>query len=284
MSYNTKKEMWLPVSLYCAKCEWGEMITKVIKPYLQNLFQDKRLLHFRFQIDNEGGENIRLAMLVKSDTAECIAKESDDYFKACFVNKQSQNVVRFQPARELFMRFPPNIICYGLYQIDEASSGISNYDDFQTEFSKLLIEGLGAGEMNDFKILLIAFRFYLSLLITIWKVVDVKFEDLMCIQFHFTKIKNVMIDVGSVKNRFDENKWGMYNISYNIMKQSENQPFFMLRWVELCKNKIIAVKDAGPEAARSVFNEISLIIDRQLDISESVKYEIYSLVKKVTTI
>ena len=93
-----------------------------------------------------------------------------------------------------------------------------------------------------------------------------------------------MVDIELVKKRFEENKCEMFEFACDIMKQSEKQPVFMQRWVQLCKDKTATVKGAGPDSLKLVFDQIGYLIDKQLDISENMKYAIFYFINKVSSI
>jgi hypothetical protein len=280
-----KNNLWLAVSLFCNKQYWRDLMFKGIQPFLKTCAHNNLLKAYHLQFNYSGGENIRFPLLIAEDKTQETAMFIDSYFKSCF--SQAPAMDNLMPVRgnRIFMDFPVNTIQYGLYTPDSTINLHSDVN-FRMNFSALLMESFSDGGIDDTGILTLSLCLYLTLMNVTVQNSGLQFDDLMVMPFQFPDVNEKIIETEAFYKNFESNKKSLFELTHDIMNQSELLPYWLRKWHYLCELKFKQPGDGNEPilTGDAIYFEISHYINIHLGLSENMNFLLLSFIRKMTAV
>ncbi len=270
----TENHIWLSTSLFCNKFHWNDILFNGIKPFLDHITHKKQLSRYEIAFDYSGGDNIRLALGTQHKYAEELAKETDEYFKKLFLQKDypKQESVYFD---SIFMPFPVNSIQYGLYKpVPVSESGNTLPYRFKKTISNMILNVLPDDTIDEEKILLFAFYLNIIYIKTLTKN-NYNIDLTSFYQQNFVK-KGVSITEDTLTETYEENKEILHEITADIFNPEtleDNQIFQFGDWIKLCEEDVTTGIHASKEYSAIHYTNYLrtfYLITRQLAITDNM--------------
>lgn len=271
--------IWLRTSLFAEKCQWGNILRDGIKVFIEDISNKQLIKDLLVEFNYLSGENIRFAVLVKTQRAELTALKIDTFFKQYFESANFSNKEVVLPVMGVFLPFPPNTTQYGLYNIEEENDKLLRGLSFIT--SLCLIEAFQNSIVDEE--LLIAFAFYLH--VAVLDQLEIHFENklnyLSIYKFEDYQLKKDALDKGYLTEKYLENKQPLIEIreslkNYNTIEFRENLPW-LLKWLN--SYKLIFAEQ--PPRELLIFDSIRNCINKQLGLNDNMKLLLYYFICNV---
>ena len=278
--------VWLSTSLFCNKNHWNDVLVNGIKPFLDHNMRQKQLNLYNVEFNYIRGDNIRLSLQTQDTYAEELAKQTDEYFKK-FFSQKNYPTKEYDFFDTVFMPFPVNTIQYGLYK----NKILSNHNDdrlyrIRKTLSDLMIIVLSDDVIDEEKILL--FAFYLMI---IYKKILTKnhYTIDFTLQYQQHQVnRNVSIAEGMVAETYAENKEVLQEIAADLStpENLKDNEFFLLRdWIKLCEDDVAATIQGNKEYSILLYSnylETFHLINRQLAITDNMAVMLLYFVSQIT--
>jgi hypothetical protein len=274
--------LWLSTSLFCSKNHWNDVLTDGIKPFLAQNTHNQQISLYEIALNYAGGDNIRLALRTQNENAEELARQTDEYFKKFFLQKNYPREEN-QFFNSVFMPFPVNTIQYGLYKIRID-------DDRKYRFSKavsdMLLNVLPDEAIDEQKILL--FAYYLLIIYT--KSLEKKnyIVDLSSLYQQHLFNKEVSMVEDTIAEAYEDNKELLQQIAADISNPLalENDLVSGFEdWIKLCEEDITAAisdnKDYNP-VLYSNFIQTFYLLNQHLAITDNMAVMLIYFIKEVS--
>lgn len=160
-----QKFLWLCTSIFCKKSRW-HILLQEIALLKKKMRLEESGFSSRLEFNYVCGENIRFALLVHEEQADCYVKQIDDYFKHFFSVSNFFVQPVTLPVEGIFLPFLENTIQYGLYKSDSFDLDGNIWESRSTAslFSDIMIEGVAGGEIDDEVIVTFALCLKIALL------------------------------------------------------------------------------------------------------------------------
>ena len=274
--------VWLSTSLFCNKNHWNDVLTDGIKPFLDQNTHNQQISLYEIALNYAGGDNIRLALRTQYANAAELAKQTDEYFKNFF---QQKNYPREENQffNSVFMPFQGNTIQYGLYRI--------KIDDdrkyrFTKALSDMLMNVLPDEAIDEQKILLLAY--YLLIIYTKSLEKNNYIVDLHSLYQQHLFNKEVSIVEDSVAEAYEENKELLEEIAADIstpQAMGDDLVAGFEDWIKLCEEDITATisdsKEYNP-ILYSNFIRTFYLLNKQLALTDNMAVMLLYFIKEVS--
>jgi hypothetical protein len=274
--------VWLSTSLFCNKNHWNDVLTDGIKPFLDQNTHNQQISLYEIALNYAGGDNIRLALRTQYANAAELAKQTDEYFKNFF---QQKNYPREENQffNSVFMPFQGNTIQYGLYRI--------KIDDdrkyrFTKALSDMLMNVLPDEAIDEQKILLLAY--YLLIIYTKSLEKNNYIVDLHSLYQQHLINKEVSIVEDSVAEAYEENKELLEEIAADIgtpQAMGDDLVAGFEDWIKLCEEDITATisdsKEYNP-ILYSNFIRTFYLLNKQLALTDNMAVMLLYFIKEVS--
>lgn len=274
--------VWLSTSLFCNKNHWNDVLTDGIKPFLDQNTHNQQISLYEIALNYAGGDNIRLALRTQYANAAELAKQTDEYFKIFF---QQKNYPREENQffNSVFMPFQGNTIQYGLYRI--------KIDDdrkyrFTKALSDMLMNVLPDEAIDEQKILLLAY--YLLIIYTKSLEKNNYIVDLHSLYQQHLFNKEVSIVEDSVAEAYEENKELLEEIAADIstpQAMGDDLVAGFEDWIKLCEEDITATisdsKEYNP-ILYSNFIRTFYLLNKQLALTDNMAVMLLYFIKEVS--
>lgn len=274
--------VWLSTSLFCNKNHWNDVLTDGIKPFLDQKTHNQQIRLYEIALNYAGGDNIRLALRTQHANAAELAKQTDEYFKIFFQQKNYPREEN-QFSNSVFMPFPINTIQYGLYKI--------KIDDdrkyrFTKALSDVLLNVLPDEAIDEQKILLLAY--YLLIIYTKSLEKNNYIVDLLSLYQQHLFNKEVSIVEDTVAEAYEENKELLEEIAAAISTPQALGDDLIAGfedWIKLCEEDITATisdsKEYNP-ILYSNFIRTFYLLNKQLAITDNMAVMLLYFIKQVS--
>lgn len=127
----------LNLSIFYSKTSWYEIINECIYPFIK---KENNIIEYFLQLNDEGGDNIRLCLITLKIKARCVAETAEAHFNQFLKKNNSNSKKVLVPKNEkFFLDFDNNNIYYGIYNFDIIKKP-EIYRPFQQSLSNVIIE------------------------------------------------------------------------------------------------------------------------------------------------
>jgi hypothetical protein len=280
---------WLSASLFCGKDHWNALLSKGIKPFINQLVPQKEVKSFHVQFSYASGENIRLALQTEAAQAKQLAKRMDLYFKDFFSKVNFPKKEIKLPVDGVFMPFPPNTIQYGLYKLPkEKSARALDENHLKQELSLLMIEALGEECIDEETILTFAFYLHMAWVKSVSSH-HAKLEGLMGLYREDAyALPGESMDSAFLSEKYRDNEILLLGIFYDIMDQQptgiDHIPAWLENWMGLCKRttekRLPSFQDKD-KAFELIHLQMVHFIHTQLGITENMKRLLFYFISQI---
>jgi hypothetical protein len=267
-----KNIIWLPLSLFCSKKDWGVLLNEGIVPFLEELSAEQKHVSYFLEFNSSQGENIRLSLATENANAPDLAKRADTYFKDFFSRRFIPEKENLLPAevKDLFMPFPKNSIQYGVYKSNDA---YNNFSAIRMALSAIMIDALIEETINDETIWTFAYYLNLALLKALGKHRLSKFKNFY----------NVNDEINSlIISKFTDNRETLIEIANNIIHSQtvEDTSIWLESWTKTCEGEIM---NDFPNFTKllEIHNRIVDIIYKQVGVTEKMRVMLFYFISQV---
>lgn len=233
--------IWLSTSLFSNISNWHQIFQQGIRPFVEN---NNRVKAYTIEFNYLSGQNIRLALLTDEYEKQEVAKNTDAYFKDYFETANLQQIPVKLPIGGVFMPFPANTIQYGLYP--PVTVGLDKLDQFTLPItvSKIMVAAL-QDEIDDETILTLAFYLQISLVKTIYQLIDDEHELFM----NIVSVNSFNADDNALSNLSL-----MQEITEDVMQTEkfDSELDWLNNWIDDCKAPLLSVNKTEMDKSSTI--------------------------------
>lgn len=253
---------WLKTSLFYDRQCIGDLFKNGIKPFLSIVIEKELIQGYTIELSSVGGEHVKFSLLTNQDNAQALAKCVDHHFKAYFLKKPASKKQLDDTFHDIFSRFPPNTIQYGLYDLVEITSeDEKNTYNISFLLSDILIEENLIDNNNSSTIFSIGFYMHLALILGL---VKSEMGDACLTNFFINLSKQPNSKM--LETKFHASKDLVLDMFNDVIEYAKQRDHFISRWMTACEGELVLSN--SKTGVLSKFEFIRRVINKQLNINQ----------------
>lgn len=243
-------QIWLNISLFCKRNNWGRLLRYGITPFVKSLIAQRSAIDYIIELCLFEGDNVRLAILVEEHNMLFVGETTDNYFKNFFKHEGFDRPNVSMPINGLFLPFPCNSIRYGLYSVFSEFQNRA-FVEIQREISNIICL-VCFDEIIDDE-LLITLGFYLQSMWIVRKKKNILFSD-NWMEFRCSLKKDApggkLLET-EIHQRYLLTKEMLAQIFQDILDEGDQRcdhyPFWLQQWSRSCDRYLDSVNETNCE-------------------------------------
>jgi hypothetical protein len=262
---NNIETTWLTTSLFAARNDWPLLVNEGIKPLLDKLTLQRKIVDTEISINDFLGDNIRFALLINKEFAGIVAEELHIHFTLLLASCAPAPVNEIGSPETLFCSFH-NTVRYRLYD----SPVPNDLKPVHKEIERIILDTLPENGFTDEDLLMVCFYLHLGLTRALRQHTEENESMARYYNYSFNNKTGAFL-----QPMLEENKEQLEKIAIEIFGKDvvvNPDVTWILNWISTCEKMIKYQMETNNNLSlQHIHERITAAIDKQLNVSLYVK-------------